>query len=310
GTIMLEASYFNEGLLYTSVPSDNLQVTNIALSKEERIRQALVCGIRDYFKKCGFSDAILGLSGGVDSALVAVLATEALGASHVHPVLMPSAFSSEHSIQDALELCQLNGLTSRTIPINSIYDTFVSELAPAFEGKPFDIAEENVQSRTRGTILIALSNKHRYVLLNTSNKSELAVGYGTLYGDMAGGLSVIGDLYKTEVYALCAHLNSAQMRIPKNILIKEPSAELRPGQKDSDSLPDYDLLDRILFHHIEGKLGSSSLIEMGFDTAVVSKVLSLVNRSEYKRFQFAPIIRVSTKAFGTGRRFPLVASYS
>ncbi|MFM7823062.1 MAG: NAD+ synthase [Bacteroidota bacterium] len=310
GAIMLEASYFNEGLLYTSVPSDNLQVTNIALSKEERIRQALICGIRDYFKKCGFSDAILGLSGGVDSALVAVLATEALGASHVHPVLMPSAFSSEHSIQDALELCQLNGLTSRTIPINSIYDTFVSELAPAFEGKPFDIAEENVQSRTRGTILMALSNKHRYVLLNTSNKSELAVGYGTLYGDMAGGLSVIGDLYKTEVYALCAHLNSAQMRIPKNILIKEPSAELRPGQKDSDSLPDYDLLDRILFHHIEGKLGSSSLIEMGFDTAVVSKVLSLVNRSEYKRFQFAPIIRVSTKAFGTGRRFPLVASYS
>ncbi|MFM7176094.1 MAG: NAD+ synthase [Bacteroidota bacterium] len=309
GAIMLEASYFNEGLLYTSVPSDNLQVTNIALSKEERIRQALICGIRDYFKKCGFSDAILGLSGGVDSALVAVLATEALGASHVHPVLMPSAFSSEHSIQDALELCQLNGLTSRTIPINSIYDTFVSELAPAFEGKPFDIAEENVQSRTRGTILMALSNKHRYVLLNTSNKSELAVGYGTLYGDMAGGLSVIGDLYKTEVYALCAHLNSAQMRIPKNILIKEPSAELRPGQKDSDSLPDYDLLDRILFHHIEGKLGSSSLIEMGFDTAVVSKVLSLVNRSEYKRFQFAPIIRVSTKAFGTGRRFPLVASY-
>ncbi|MFM7902803.1 MAG: NAD(+) synthase, partial [Bacteroidota bacterium] len=246
GAIMLEASYFNEGLLYTSVPSDNLQVTNIALSKEERILQALVCGIRDYFKKCGFSDAILGLSGGVDSALVAVLTTEALGASHVHPVLMPSAFSSEHSVQDALELCQLNGLTSRTIPINSIYDTFVSELAPAFEGKPFDIAEENVQSRTRGTILMALSNKHRYVLLNTSNKSELAVGYGTLYGDMAGGLSVIGDLYKTEVYALCAHLNSAQMRIPKNILIKEPSAELRPGQKDSDSLPDYDLLDRIL----------------------------------------------------------------
>jgi NAD+ synthase (glutamine-hydrolysing) len=209
-----------------------------------------------------------------------------------------------------LELCELNGLKSRTIPINHIYDKFLNELAPSFEGKPFDIAEENVQSRTRGTILMALSNKHRYVLLNTSNKSELAVGYGTLYGDMAGGLSVIGDLYKTEVYALCDHLNSTRMRIPQNILTKAPSAELRPGQKDSDSLPDYDLLDRILFHHIEGKLGSSSMIEMGFDPEVVSKVLSLVSRSEYKRFQFAPIIRVSTKAFGTGRRYPLVASYS
>ena len=310
GAILFEATYFNEGLFQTSIPSDIVFANSTDLSKEERIRQALVCGIRDYFRKCGFSDAVLGLSGGVDSALVAVLATEALGSSHVHPVLMPSAFSSEHSVQDALDLCKLNGLTSRTIPINNVYDTFLNELTPAFEGKPFDIAEENVQSRTRGTILMALSNKHRYVLLNTSNKSELAVGYGTLYGDMAGGLSVIGDLYKTEVYALCDHLNSTQMRIPKNILTKEPSAELRPGQKDSDSLPDYDLLDRILFHHIEGKLGSSSLIEMGFDAVVVSKVLSLVNRSEYKRFQFAPIIRVSTKAFGTGRRFPLVASYS
>jgi len=310
GSIIFEASYFTEGLFNTTIPSTNNQTTSITMSKEERIRQALVCGIRDYFSKCGFSDAVLGLSGGVDSALVAVLAVEALGADHVHPVLMPSAFSSGHSIQDALELCELNGLTSRTIPINNIYDKFLNELAPAFEGRPFDIAEENVQSRTRGTILMALSNKHRYVLLNTSNKSELAVGYGTLYGDMAGGLSVIGDLYKTEVYALCNHLNSTRMRIPQSILTKAPSAELRPGQKDSDSLPDYDLLDRILFHHIEGKLGSSSLIEMGFDAAVVSKVLSLVRRSEYKRFQFAPIIRVSTKAFGTGRRYPLVASYS
>lgn len=310
GTIMFEASYFDEGLFKTAIPSTEKQTAVVAISKEERIRQALVCGIRDYFRKCGFSDAVLGLSGGVDSALVAVLATEALGANHVHPVLMPSAFSSEHSIQDALELCQLNGLKSRTIPINNIYETFLNELNPAFEGKPFDVAEENVQSRTRGTLLMALSNKHRYVLLNTSNKSELAVGYGTLYGDMAGGLSVIGDLYKTEVYQLCDHLNSTHKRIPQNILTKEPSAELRPGQKDSDSLPDYDLLDRILFHHIEGKLGSSSLIDMGFDANVVSKVLSLVNRSEYKRFQFAPILRVSTKAFGTGRRFPLVASYS
>ncbi len=310
GEVLFEASYFNDGLFQASITSNIVSAKSTALSKEERIRQALVCGIRDYFRKCGFTDAVLGLSGGVDSALVAVLAAEALGASHVHPVLMPSEFSSEHSVQDALDLCKLNGLTSRTIPINNVYDTFLNELTPAFEGKPFDIAEENVQSRTRGTILMALSNKHRYVLLNTSNKSELAVGYGTLYGDMAGGISVIGDLYKTEVYALCDHLNSTQMRIPKNILTKAPSAELRPGQKDSDSLPDYDLLDRILFHHIEGKSGSSSLIEMGFDAAVVSKVLSLVNRSEYKRFQFAPIIRVSTKAFGTGRRFPLVASYS
>lgn len=309
GEIMFEADYFNEGLFNTSIPTIQTRPIGIDIPKEERIRQALVCGIRDYFRKCGFSDAVLGLSGGVDSALVAVLATEALGSSHVHPVLMPSAFSSEHSVQDALELCKLNGLTSRTIPINNVYDTFLNELTPAFEGKPFDIAEENVQSRTRGTMLMALSNKHRYVLLNTSNKSELAVGYGTLYGDMAGGLSVIGDLYKTEVYAMCDHLNSTQIRIPKNILTKAPSAELRPGQKDSDSLPEYDLLDNILFHHIEGKSGASSLIGMGFDATIVSKVLSLVSRSEYKRYQFAPIIRVSTKAFGTGRRFPLVAAY-
>ncbi|MFN5222713.1 MAG: NAD+ synthase [Bacteroidota bacterium] len=310
GSLLYEASYFEESLSICDLTSPQSSDISIPQSKNERIRQALVCGIRDYFRKCGFKDAVLGLSGGVDSALVAVLAVEALGAEHVHPVLMPSAFSSEHSIQDALELCELNGLKSRTIPINHIYDKFLNELAPSFEGKPFDIAEENVQSRTRGTILMALSNKHRYVLLNTSNKSELAVGYGTLYGDMAGGLSVIGDLYKTEVYALCDHLNSTRIRIPQNILTKAPSAELRPGQKDSDSLPDYDLLDRILFHHIEGKLGSSSMIEMGFDPEVVSKVLSLVSRSEYKRFQFAPIIRVSTKAFGTGRRYPLVASYS
>ncbi len=310
GSLLYEASYFEESLSICDLTSPQSSDISIPQSKNERIRQALVCGIRDYFRKCGFKDAVLGLSGGVDSALVAVLAVEALGAEHVHPVLMPSAFSSEHSIQDALELCELNGLKSRTIPINHIYDKFLNELAPSFEGKPFDIAEENVQSRTRGTILMALSNKHRYVLLNTSNKSELAVGYGTLYGDMAGGLSVIGDLYKTEVYALCDHLNSTRTRIPQNILTKAPSAELRPGQKDSDSLPDYDLLDRILFHHIEGKLGSSSMIEMGFDPEVVSKVLSLVSRSEYKRFQFAPIIRVSTKAFGTGRRYPLVASYS
>ncbi|MFM7078959.1 MAG: NAD(+) synthase, partial [Bacteroidota bacterium] len=247
--------------------------------------------------------------GGVDSALVAALASEALGPKHVHPVLMPSEFSSEHSIKDAIELCDNLGLSHSTIPIQGVFESFLKATEKSFEGKPFDIAEENIQSRTRGTILMAIANKHRYVLLNTSNKSELAVGYGTLYGDMAGGLSVIGDLYKTDVYALCEHINNINHIIPHNILTKAPSAELRPNQKDSDSLPEYETLDQILFHHIEERMGLQEIVSKGFEEPVVAKTVRLVFSSEFKRFQFAPILRVSSKAFGTGRRMPLVAKY-
>ncbi|MFN5325426.1 MAG: NAD+ synthase [Bacteroidota bacterium] len=310
GAVLKELPYFESDLsffdlnLLTSFPATKPK------EKYERIRKALVCGIRDYFQKCGFKNATLGLSGGIDSALVAALATEALGPEHVHPVLMPSAFSSEHSVSDAMELASNLGLNATTIPINKIFDTFIEETKASFRDKPFDLTEENIQSRIRGTILMALANKHGYVLLNTSNKSELAVGYGTLYGDMAGGISVIGDLYKTEVYELCNHLNLKKQIIPKNIITKAPSAELRPGQKDSDSLPDYEILDRLLFMILEQKQGREGLLKYGFDKSLVEKVIQLVNRSEFKRFQFAPILRVSTKAFGSGRRMPLVAKYT
>ncbi len=309
GELAHESKYFETALDVVDFPLQSKTTQQFVDGKYERIRKALVCGIRDYFHKCGFKDAVLGLSGGVDSALVAALASEALGAEHVHPILMPSKFSSEHSINDAIALCENIGLNYSIIPIQGVFDSFLEATKESFENRPFDIAEENIQSRTRGTILMAVANKHRYVLLNTSNKSELAVGYGTLYGDMAGGLSVIGDLYKTEVYALCEHLNNPSKVIPDNILKKAPSAELRPNQKDSDSLPDYSILDRILFHHIEERLGRSEITAMGFDGSTVSKTIHLVFSSEFKRFQFAPILRVSSKAFGTGRRMPLVAKY-
>ncbi|MEY3343760.1 MAG: hypothetical protein RL090_1444 [Bacteroidota bacterium] len=309
GGLTHESAYFSPALDIIDFPIDSKKTSPSTDSKYERIRKALVCGIRDYFEKCGFNDAVLGLSGGVDSALVAALATEALGPKRVHPVLMPSGFSSEHSIKDAIELCDHLGLSHSIIPIQDVFESFLKATEKSFEGKPFDIAEENIQSRTRGTILMAIANKHRYVLLNTSNKSELAVGYGTLYGDMAGGLSVIGDLYKTEVYALCEHINESKLIIPHNILSKAPSAELRPNQKDSDSLPEYEILDKILFHHIEERLGITDIVLKGFEEPTVAKTIHLVFSSEFKRFQFAPVLRVSTKAFGTGRRMPLVAKY-
>lgn len=309
GELAHESNYFETALDIVDFPLQSKTTQKFVDGKYERIRKALVCGIRDYFQKCGFKDAVLGLSGGVDSALVAALASEALGAEHVHPILMPSKFSSEHSINDAIALCKNIGMSYSIIPIQGVFDSFLEATKESFENKPFDIAEENIQSRTRGTILMAIANKHRYVLLNTSNKSELAVGYGTLYGDMAGGLSVIGDLYKTDVYALCEHINTFNHVIPDNILKKAPSAELRPNQKDSDSLPDYSILDKILFHHIEERLGKNEITAMGFDGSTVSKTIHLVFCSEFKRFQFAPILRVSSKAFGTGRRMPLVAKY-
>lgn len=311
GAIIQQLKYFEEDLQIVDFQhKDQSPIVPIQeTGKIEKIHQALVLGIRDYFVKMGFSKAILGLSGGVDSALVLVLAAEALGAENVVPVMMPSHFSTDHSVSDSEVLAANLGINPLKIPITGIYDSFIAATAPSFAGKPFSVAEENIQARSRGTLLMALSNKHGYILLNTSNKSELAVGYGTLYGDMCGGLSVIGDLYKTEIYALCRHINHEKEIIPDNILTKAPSAELRPGQKDSDSLPDYGILDQILFQYIECHHGPDQIIDAGFDEKLVQRILKMVNINEYKRFQFAPVLRVSPKAFGRGRRMPLVARY-
>ena len=287
-----------------------LQPTTLALSSTiERIHNALVLGIREYFLKQGFTKAILGLSGGIDSAVVICLAAEALGAENVRAILLPSQYSSQHSIDDAITLAKNIGTPHDTINIETTYQALTNTLQPLFNGLPFNIAEENMQSRSRGVILMAMSNKFGYILLNTSNKSELAVGYGTLYGDMCGGLSVIGDLYKTEVYQLAEYINRNGEIIPKNTIIKAPSAELRPDQKDSDSLPDYDTLDAILALYIEMRKSPKEIIALGFDEALVKRVLKMVNSNEWKRIQAPPVLRVSSKAFGPGRRMPIVAKY-
>jgi NAD+ synthase (glutamine-hydrolysing) len=275
----------------------------------EQVRAALVLGIRDYFRKMGFSKAILGSSGGIDSAVTLALACEALGPEHVRAVLMPSPYSSSHSVDDAVQLSRNLGNPYDIIPIRDLYEEFLSTLSPVFGDLPFGLAEENIQSRTRGNLLMAMANKFGYILLNTSNKSELATGYGTLYGDMAGGLSVLGDVYKMQVYALARLINAQGEVIPESILFKAPSAELRPGQKDSDSLPDYDLLDKVLFQYIEKRQGPREIIGMGIEESLVRRVLRMVNANEYKRNQFCPIIRVSSKAFGVGRRMPIVGRY-
>jgi len=273
------------------------------------IHDALVMGIHDYFSKMGFTQAILGLSGGIDSAVTLFLATEALGKENIRAVLLPSRFSSEHSIRDAIELTQNLGIGHEVISIDEIFRAVEQTMKPHFKDRPPDLTEENIQARIRAVILMALSNKFGYILLNTSNKSEAAVGYGTLYGDMCGGLSVLGDVYKTQVYDLAAYINREQVIIPVNIILKPPSAELRPDQKDSDTLPEYDILDKILNGYIEQRKGPDDLIREGFDEPTVRRVLRLVNTSEYKRHQAPPILRISPKAFGTGRRMPIVAKY-
>ncbi len=273
------------------------------------IHQALLLGIRDYFSKSGFKKAVVGLSGGIDSALVAALACEALGPKNVLAVLMPSVYSSDHSIADALDLVRNTGCQHEIVPIQPMADAFDQSLSQAFSGLTPDVTEENIQARIRGTILMAFSNKMGYILLNTSNKSEAAVGYGTLYGDMSGALGVIGDVYKTQVYKLAAYLNRHREIIPQHTIVKPPSAELRPGQKDSDSLPEYELLDSVLFQYIENEKSAAQIIALGFDEALVQRVLNLVDRAEFKRFQAPPILRVSSKAFGSGRAMPLVARY-
>ncbi len=280
-----------------------------ANNKIENIYNALVLGIKDYFEKTGFKKATLGLSGGIDSAVTLVLAERALGNKNLRVLLLPSKYSSEHSIKDAINLADNLNIQYDTININKIVESFESSLSTLFKDTQEDITEENIQARIRGTLLMALSNKFGNILLNTSNKSEAAVGYGTLYGDMCGGLSVLGDVYKTDVYRLANYINREKEIIPLNTIQKPPSAELRPNQLDQDSLPEYDILDNILYQYIELKKSVSEIVEKGFEKNIVEKIISLVNTNEYKRFQSPPILRISSKAFGVGRKMPLVAKY-
>ncbi len=286
----------------------------VEMSAEERQFRALVLGLRDYVQKSGISEKVLlGLSGGIDSALTATIAVEALGKEHVIGVTMPSHFSSSGSVDDSLSLAENLGITIHTLPIKSIYDEISQVLHPLFLGTEFNVAEENIQSRSRGILLMSLSNKFGYLVLNTGNKSEMAVGYCTLYGDMAGGLSILSDLYKVEVFAMSRWLNESYFKreiIPWNTIHKPPSAELRPDQKDSDSLPEYDILDGILKAYIEEKASVQAIIAKGYDEATVKRVIRLVDLNEYKRRQAPPGLRISSKAFGMGRRLPIVQKWT
>lgn len=315
GNIVDELPYFEEALAYYDLKDDIIEPQQPLTTRKnrqsdiEQIHDGLILGIRDYFYKSGFKKAILGLSGGIDSAVVCALAAEALGPENVMAVLLPSRFSSDHSLKDAEDLVKNLGCKHEIVPIKQITEAFETALHPQFANLPFNIAEENIQSRSRAVLLMAMCNKFGYILLNTSNKSEAAVGYGTLYGDMCGGISVLGDVYKTQVYQLAEYINRNKEIIPVNSIIKPPSAELRPDQKDSDSLPEYDILDTILLQYLENRLSSASIIKMGYDEQVVRRVIRLVNIAEHKRYQTPPILRVSPKAFGMGRRMPIVGKY-
>ena len=312
GEVAIQLPDFEESVGYISF-DDGVINSNATLPIEideiSTLHQALIFGIKDYFKKMGFKKAVLGSSGGIDSALVQALLSQALGNDNVLAILMPSQFSSEGSISDAKKISENLGNEYHILPIENIFDQFTNSLTSVFEGREFNVAEENIQARSRGVLLMAISNKLGNILINTSNKSEMAVGYSTLYGDMCGSLSVLGDVYKTQVYALAKYINRNHEIIPNEIIEKAPSAELRPGQKDSDSLPDYDMLDEILKLYIEGKKSKDEITMEGYDSSLVERIVNMVNANEYKRYQAPPIIRVSSKAFGKGRIMPLVAKY-
>lgn len=309
GEIVKELNYFAEDFMVVDTRLPGKKQLQPTTGNTEKIHDALVLGIRDYFQKSGFSQATLGLSGGIDSAVTVVLAVRALGAENVRVLLLPSRYSSDHSLDDARKLAENLQIRYDIIPIQNAVEVFEKGLAPLFEGTSPGVTEENIQARARGIYLMAVSNKFGHILLNTTNKSECAVGYGTLYGDMNGGLAVLGDVYKMDVYRLARFMNRDREIIPENSITKPPSAELRPNQKDSDSLPEYDELDQILFQFIEMNKSPKEIMEMGFREDVVNRVIRLVNMNEYKRFQAAPILRISSKAFGFGRKMPLVAKY-
>jgi len=312
GEIVKELKFFTEDFGIVDI-DDPVQMRETIKSGNlitiKHIYEALVMGIRDYFTKMGFKSAVLGLSGGIDSAVTLALASEALGNGNVRVLLLPSKYSSQHSVVDSVEMVKKLNVQYDVVNIEGIVASVEKALSPVFKEMNEDITEENIQSRIRGTLLMAISNKFGNILLNTSNKSEAAVGYGTLYGDMSGGLSVLGDVYKTDVYELARYINFNKEIIPNNIIVKPPSAELKPDQKDSDSLPEYDVLDKILFQYIEMQQSGEEIVEMGYDEELTRKIIKMVNANEYKRYQTPPILRISSKAFGFGRRMPLVAKY-
>lgn len=321
GEIRSRAARFKSTFIDIDFNPETREVVPIANSARLDVPESIECmfnglvlGLRDYLTKSNITKKVIfGLSGGIDSALVAVIAKEALGAENVLAVTMPSEFSSEGSVTDSEKLASNLGIELQEIAIKPIYDSFLEQLNPIFDGTDFNVAEENLQSRSRGDLLMAISNKFGYMLLNTGNKSELAVGYCTLYGDMAGGLALISDLYKTEVNEMCRWLNAeyyGKEVIPNSIITKEPSAELRPDQKDSDSLPDYETLDAILEYYLEHQLSREEMIKKGFSSSIVDRILRLVDINEHKRNQAAPGLKMSAKAFGTGRRWPIVQQWS
>ncbi len=309
GEVICRAKAFETDLVVVEFDEQLvLQPSALALMPEnddEEIWKALVLGVRDYSRKCGFSKVVIGLSGGVDSALVAQIAATALGKENVLAVLMPSPYSSDHSVKDALLLAENLGIATQTLPIGDLMAGYDKTLAPLFADTPFGLAEENIQSRIRGNLLMAIANKFGYLLLSTGNKSEMAVGYCTLYGDMNGGLAAIADVPKTRVYSICNWLNRTTEIIPKNILTKPPSAELKPGQVDADSLPPYDILDDILQRSIHNYQSAAQIVAAGHDKATVTRILALVARSEFKRRQAPPGLKITDRAFGTGWRMPI-----
>ena len=315
GRIVARAMAFGEDLAMVDIPAAGARTVPAMVKKplavEEEILQALITGTRDYVRKNGFQKVVLGLSGGVDSALVAAIAVEALGADNVIAVFMPSCFSSVQSLQDAKALAKNLGIRLETVGIDRIFQSYLGELKTFFEKLPSGIAEENLQARIRGNILMAFSNKFGWLVLTTGNKSETSVGYCTLYGDMAGGFAVIKDLFKNRVYRLARHVNKRAGRavIPANVLTKEPTAELRPHQKDSDSLPPYPQLDPVLEAYVEKNLGLNDLAKAGFDAVMIKQVVRWVDSNEYKRRQAPPGIKITSLAFGKDRRYPITNRY-
>jgi NAD+ synthetase len=314
GRVVVRGRDFASDLLVYDVPADASageigELRAVAESTEEEALRALELGLRDYVLKTGFDRVLLGLSGGIDSALTAAIAARALGPDRVLGVAMPTRYSSEGSVADAEALAANLGIDYRVIPVDRIFQAYLDGLAPVFDGLGADVTEENLQARVRGGVLMALSNKLGRLLLTTGNKSELAVGYATLYGDMAGGLAVISDVPKNLVYRIARHLNRREETIPRSIIDKAPSAELRPGQTDQDSLPPYDELDRVVEGYVERNLSVAELVGEGIDRGTVERVVALIDRAEYKRRQAAPGIKITAKAFGVGRRYPIAADY-
>ncbi|HIC92030.1 MAG TPA: NAD+ synthase [Syntrophaceae bacterium] len=309
GRIVAMAKEFEEDVVILDTQTQKGETHPITQTDSESILKALVMGTRDYVTKCGFKKVVVGLSGGVDSSLVAYIATEALGNENVLGVAMPSPYTSKESMEDAAKLSKNLGIPLEIIPISKIFQAYLKELSSVFKGRAEDVTEENIQARIRGNILMALSNKFGYLVLSTGNKSELATGYCTLYGDMSGGLAVISDVPKTMVYELARYVNREGEIIPQRVLEKPPSAELRPGQLDQDTLPPYEVLDGILREYIEHSKSPSEIIREGYDPEIVREVIKKVERNEYKRKQAAPGLKITTKAFGYGRRYPIAQGY-